>query len=87
MTNQELNRDIKKMWKTTQDLPHTSLWFDGEMEKEYKRLYFADNKADVLTLKSLKIMMELNRKYRFIPFHVFYINFLPLIMLSMSHNG
>ena len=74
MTNKELNRDIKRMLKTTIELKTTALLFDGLLEKEFKRLYYADPSASSLNLKSLKIMMRLNQKYRFIAFHTFYIS-------------
>lgn len=74
MTTQELNRDIKRMLKTTLELPNTAIWFDGLLEKEFKRLYYADSSASSLNLKSFKIMHRLNQKYKFIPFHLFYID-------------
>lgn len=69
MTNSELNRDIKRLYRSVENGK-----INPDFEKEFKRLYYADKEASVLTLKSLKIMMALNRIYRVIPFHVFYID-------------
>lgn len=72
MTNQELNRDIKRMYKNCTSLKNTALWFDGDLQKEFKRLYFADKKAEVLTLQSLKMMLTLNAKFKIIEPDQFY---------------
>jgi hypothetical protein len=72
MTNQELNRDILKLGKAVLKIRDNKQHVD--VNTEFKRLYYADNKATVLTLKSLKIMMVINRIYRIIPFHLFYID-------------
>jgi hypothetical protein len=79
MTNSELNRDIKRLYSKIKSLRNNNndaffTFIDGDAKKEFNRLYFADNKAEVLNLQSLKIMMTLNRRYRFISLYTFYIN-------------
>lgn len=69
MTKAELNRDIKKLYKNSTS---RNINLD-DFEKEYKRLYYADEMAKDLTFLSLKIMMDLNRKYHIIPPNQFYI--------------
>jgi len=49
-------------------------YIENAGKKEFLRLYYADQKCEVLTFKSLKIMMTLNRRYRFVQLHAFYIN-------------
>ena len=79
MTKQELNRDIKRMYKSYFDKIYTLEsndffnWIEESLKPEYKRLYFADNNASVLTLDSLKRMMIIYSKIQVIPFHTFYI--------------
>lgn len=79
MTNSELNRDIKKLYTKIESLrnKNNNDFFDyinNVGKKEFLRLYYADDKANVLNLKSLKIMMVLNRRFNFVQPHTFYIN-------------
>ena len=54
MTKQELNRDIKRMYKSYFDKIYTLesndffKWIEESLKPEYKRLYFADNEATLL---------------------------------------
>jgi hypothetical protein len=82
MTNSELNRDIKRLYKSVKTLENTNneKFFDAiqnESKKEFTRLYFADKKAEFITKDSLLKMMVLNRRYCFIAFHNFYIQAEP----------
>ena len=79
MTNLELNRDIKRLYNKIESLKDTDVdafysYIETDAKKEFNRLYHADNSAKVLTKDNLLRMMTLNRRYRFIPFHTFYIN-------------
>jgi len=79
MTNQELNRDIKRLYNKIESLKNSDnenfyTFIEGEGKKEFRRLYFADDTADVLTKDNLLRMMTLNRRYRLVAFHQFYIN-------------
>ena len=77
MTNQELNRDIKRLYNKIEFLKDNESFFafiEGEGKKEFIRLYRADDTAEVLTKDNLLRMMTLNRRYRFVAFHHFYIN-------------
>ena len=78
MTNQELNRDIKRLWNVRelhkQDHDNYYDFVTNEGKNEFIRLYFADKNGESLNLMSLKIMHRLNQIHRYIPFHMFYIN-------------
>ena len=65
MTKQELNRDIKRLYKNI--TPNNSEQF----EEEFRRLYFADKSFEYTNLNNLKIMFRLNLRYRFIALHQF----------------
>lgn len=67
MTKQELNRDIKRLTKLVgTDKEHTP-----EFEKEFRRLYYADSSMEYLNVESIKTLLRLNVRHRFIPFHQF----------------
>ena len=78
MTNRELNRDVKRLYKRCKkNLKSTQDWsvYDLEMEflaKEYKRLFYADREMKVLSKQSVLMMLSLNNSYRFVPLHHFY---------------
>jgi hypothetical protein len=79
MTNQELNRDIKRLYNKIESLKNSNnenfyTFMEGEGKKEFIRLYRADDTAEVLTKDNLLRMMTLNRRYRFVVFHQVYIN-------------
>jgi hypothetical protein len=73
MTNQELNRDIKRLYNKIESLKNSNkenfyTFMEGEVKKEFIRLYRADDTAEVLTKDNLLRMMTLNRRYRFVSF-------------------
>lgn len=70
MTKQELNRDIKRLWKESLK-PMTPY---EATQKEYKRLFYADRGLEYMNKESIKIMLVLNSQYRFIPLHTFSLN-------------
>jgi len=76
MTKQELNRDIKRLYNKFDKLAGDDFYkfVETEGQKEFKRLYYADSEADYLNKTTLLMMMNLNRRYRYIQFHTFYIN-------------
>jgi hypothetical protein len=69
MTNAELNRDIKKFAQQIKDGkldPHSE-----QAKQEFNRLHGADKTMEAWTITSWRIMVVLNRSYRFYPFHIF----------------
>ena len=84
MTNQELNRDIKRLFvkytksRTSED---TSNWIqkdwdnyerqENELKAEFKRLYYADSNFNALNKNSILMMLRMNNTLRVITFHVF----------------
>jgi len=80
MTNQELNRDIKRLYN---EINKASIKADDlcyayieQAKKEFTRLYYADRGFQVLTKQSILIMLHLNLRFRIVPLHTFgiYIN-------------
>ena len=83
MTNQELNRDIKRLYKKflnrrTGDTTNWTLtdWknyedYDNEIKTEFYRLYKADENFDALNITTLKMLLNINNALRVIQFHVF----------------
>lgn len=80
MTKQELNRDIKRFYNKVETLlngDNKALFYkyiETDGKKEFNRLYFADTTTEYLNKNSLVMMINLNLRYRFIAYHVFYIN-------------
>ena len=79
MTKQELNRDIKRLYSLAEsakvfkdDLYHN--FIENNVRPEFNRLYHADSTAEYMNLLSLKIMIRLNHKFRFIQLHLMFIN-------------
>ena len=68
MTKQELNRDIKRLANN-----HATM-NEADLNKEFKRLYYADSNFEYMNLNSLKMMLRLNLRYRVIALHFFGIN-------------
>lgn len=83
MTTQELNRDVKRLYKAFLDKrsDNTSSWTnkdwndlerkDNELKEEFKRLYYADRNFDYMSKQSLLIMLAINNSLRVITFHIF----------------
>ena len=80
MTNAELNRDVKRLarfvrTKQTQELFETNQakYYEQEqyINKEIKRLYYADDTFEVLNKQSILTLLRLNLRYRPIPLHCF----------------
>lgn len=77
MTTQELNRDINRLYKAIEKSKGKESYYEdleNVHSKEFKRLYNADNNFEYMNKKSILILMVLNRRFRFIPFHNFGIN-------------
>lgn len=80
MTKQELNRDIKRLHKRfldrekiSQKLDIDYYVFEDQVKAEFKRLYYADSKAEYINLNNLKRMIRMNLVLRTISLHMFYI--------------
>jgi hypothetical protein len=77
MTKQELNRDVKRLFKNYYEASKVNPsneyweWIEKTVKPELKRLYYADTNFSALTLTSLKMMLRLNVSLRVIPFHHF----------------
>lgn len=67
MTKHELNRDIKRLSKKV----GTDKEYTPEFETEFKRLYHADTSMQSLNADSMRIMVRLNLRHRFIALHSF----------------
>lgn len=79
MTNAELNRDIKRLYKSiekSKELNNDDYYsfIEKEAKPEFLRLYGADREGTALNLLSFKIMHRLNQTHKFVAFHMFYIN-------------
>jgi hypothetical protein len=77
MTNQELNRDIKRLVKNCgklnaveQSTPEFTKAFEA-CNKEFRRLYGADGNFSAMTRQNILYMLRLNVRHRFIGFHQF----------------
>jgi hypothetical protein len=77
MTKQELNRDIKRLfrnWRIASDGIATEEYFsevEPKMKKEFQRLYFADSEFKYISRDNILRLVILNRRHRVIPFHQF----------------
>lgn len=63
MTKQELNRDIRRLSKMTGT--------EQEVRAEFLRLYRADDNFEYMNAESIRIMLQMNLRYRFIALHRF----------------
>jgi len=82
MTKQELNRDIKRLWKRNLEAIETSYNHDYEekisdIKKEWLRLWGADPEAEYMNVESLKAMLRMNGRHRFKALHSLDIYFNP----------
>jgi len=68
MTKQELNRDIKRLVKNSENITDKNR---DAIEKEFLRLYRADKTFEYMNLYSVKMMLRLNVRHRYIPLHQF----------------
>ena len=83
MTKQELNRDIKRLWKKYKSCKggNTTNWTNAdwnthtvqqrEISAEVKRLYYADPSFESLTKQSILYLMAVNSTIRAIEPHRF----------------
>lgn len=62
MTKAELNRDIKRLPKI-QD--------EDKKRSEFIRLFNADRKIEYMNMTSLRIMLKMNLRHRYVGLHVF----------------
>ncbi len=78
MTNQELNRDIKRLWNKVESLvtngTNNDTYFtivEKEIKPEFIRLYNADREFKALNRQNILILLKLNLRYRIVPLHAF----------------
>ena len=83
MTNQELNRDIKRLVKRYKELINKTstgkVKFFGDtyyteeelVIKEWRRLFYADQDFQVMTKQNILYMLKLNLRLNCIPHHRF----------------
>lgn len=81
MTTKELNNKIRKLYnevsKLQSEQSNLDVFFsiiDTEIKPKYTTLYYADDSFKSLTKESILILIKLNLRYRFIPFHQFGLN-------------
>jgi hypothetical protein len=80
MTNAEVNRDIKRLFKVytihcaCDDATIFFEWMERYGNKEFLRLYHADLDLTVMNKKSILMLMKMNRTLKVIPFHQFFIH-------------
>ena len=76
MTNKEINRDIKRMWKKFDEIRdnlnahaiNTKEYgelIEEKIRPEYLRLAHADNSFKTMNRKSILILIIINRKFQF----------------------
>ena len=70
MTNQELNRDVKRLLKLAVSNKETYT-ADERIKTEISRLYHADREFISMSKTSALILLRLNLRYRAIPLHNF----------------
>ena len=81
MTNQELNKDIKRLnsyingiAQAAEMIGNNTIYFrdiEQYAKPEFIRLHRAADNFEVLTKDSILILLKLNRQHRFIDFHKF----------------
>lgn len=69
MTNSELNRDIKRLFKNHFESSESGLPEEGR--KEFLRLYHADSGFSVITADNIKRLLRFNLRHRVIQLHSF----------------
>ena len=81
MTTKELNNKIRKLYnevsKLQSEQTNLDVFFsiiDTEIKPKYTTLYYADDSFKSFTKESILILIKLNLRYRFIPFHQFGLN-------------
>lgn len=82
MTNRELNRDIKRLFKRinkahyTMDIESYYGFIETVARPEYKRLFYADRTMSSWNAQSHIYMLDINVTHRFIALHNYrrYIN-------------
>jgi hypothetical protein len=80
MTKQELNRDIKRLWKRFQATYGKESLTEEEAEAqrvEWRRLWFADREAEAMKVEQLKAMIRMNEARRYITLHTIALYFEP----------
>lgn len=79
MSPQELNRDIKRLWKRFEKV-YGKEGNEGErrlIQDEWKRLWYADQDANNMKVEQLKAMIRINNCMRYKPLHTIGLLFEP----------
>jgi hypothetical protein len=76
MLSKELNRDVKRLVKAIQkEVKENAGYIKGDsfpiFQKEFRRLYHADDMFEFMSKDSILRMLRLNLKYRFMPLYLF----------------
>lgn len=73
MTKQELNRDIKRLWKrfVSRRTKEYDKKIEEELRSEFKRLYYADKDMTYMNANSLRWMLRMNLSLRVVNLHNF----------------
>jgi len=83
MTKQELNRDVKRLLKKVillrstveaSNSPFLDAFYEqinGDVKKEFLRLYYADKDFQAMTKINVLTMLHLNLSYRYVALHQF----------------
>lgn len=79
MTSKELNQAVKRLNKRIKELPTDNVYkyykiIHGEIQPEFCRIVAADTSFKSFNADSLRILIRLNVRHRFIAFHHFGIN-------------
>jgi len=69
MKKKELNQAIKKLYKYAKN---DNIDFEY-LNKEYKRLHDMDKQTEYLNINSLRMLIDLNRRFNIVPHHRFLI--------------
>ena len=76
MTKKELNRDIKRLGKGVYKAfaegdDKYYEYIEKVAKPEFMRLYRADTQFEYMSLNSVKLMLRMNLKHRFVALHTF----------------
>ena len=73
MTKKELNRDVKRCWRTYHtELAGGAFGFSDELKDELERLLRVDGEMEYLTYLSAKMLLRMNHAVRAVPLHTMF---------------
>lgn len=76
MTPRQINKAVEKLNSelyrmTFGDIETFYKYVENEAKCEFERIYKADESLESLNKRNILVMLHLNLKHRFIPFHIF----------------